>query len=144
MKNNQYFLNTALALVVGLACAVVFLVKVFVPAAVVPGFDIPNMVALSLVALVIDHYGAGECKRCYACLAILGALTFGLLPWCAALVTGLEAPALALKGGLVFTAVTWLYSAMADRLSSGPNAKAAPLLSALGLYLAAQCFAGMF
>ena len=32
---------------------------------------------------------------------------------------------------------------MMERLSSGPVAKAAPVLSALGLYLAAQCFAGI-
>jgi hypothetical protein len=32
---------------------------------------------------------------------------------------------------------------MEDRLSTGPAAKLAPILSALGLYLAAQCFMGI-
>lgn len=50
---------------------------------------------------------------------------------------------LALVGGIVFTAVTWLFSSMVNRLASGAQAKAAPLLSALGLYLAVQCFAGI-
>ena len=41
--------------------------------------------------------------------------------------------------GAVFTATAWLYSSAQDRLSTGPVAKAAPILTALGLYLAAQC-----
>ena len=50
---------------------------------------------------------------------------------------------LAILGAVVFTAVTWLFSSMMDRLSSGPAAKLAPVMSALGLYLAAQCFMGI-
>ena len=38
----------------------------------------------------------------------------------------------------------WLYDSVTDRLSSGPVAKAAPTVSALGLYLAAQCLMGLF
>ena len=44
---------------------------------------------------------------------------------------------------MIFTVITWLYTTMLDRLSSGPVAKAAPVISALGLYLAVQCFAGI-
>jgi hypothetical protein len=55
----------------------------------------------------------------------------------------LEALKLAVVGAVVFTLVTWLYSTIQDRLSSGPAAKLAPIFSALGLYLAFQAFAGM-
>ena len=48
------------------------------------------------------------------------------------------------KGGIIFTALTWLYGSVTDRLSSGPAAKAAPIVSALGIYLAAQCMMGLF
>jgi xanthine/uracil permease len=44
---------------------------------------------------------------------------------------------------MVFALTALLYGSMQERLASGPKAKAAPVLSALGLYLAAQCFAGM-
>jgi hypothetical protein len=44
---------------------------------------------------------------------------------------------------VVFTLVTWLFSSMTDRLSTGPAAKAAPVFSALGLYLASQVLMGM-
>ena len=55
----------------------------------------------------------------------------------------LYAMQLALVGGAVFTLLTFLYSSVQERLSSGPNAKAAPVLSALGLYLAFQVFANI-
>ena len=143
MKKNQYFLNTALAIVVLIACATCRLVRTFLPAAVLPQLDIPNMGALALIALIIDHYVAKGAKRCYICIPVFGALTFGLLPFCAGFAAGMEAVKLAVLGGVTFTAVTWLFSAMEDRLSSGPAAKAAPILSAAGLYLALQCFIGI-
>lgn len=143
MKENKYFLNSALAAVLLIACGAAVLVRTFQPAAVIPGLDIPNMVALSLAALLIDHYVAKKAVRCYICIPVFSAITFGLLPFCAGFAAGMEALKLAIIGGVVFTAVTWLYSAMMDRLSSGPAAKAAPILSALGLFLAAQCFAGL-
>ena len=143
MKKNQYFLNTVLALVVLIACVVCALVRTFLPAAVLPHLDIPNMGALALAALLVDHYVAKGAKRCYICIPLFSALTFGLLPYCAGFTAGMEVLKLATLGGVTFTAVTWLFSAMEDRLSSGPAAKAAPILSAVGLYLALQCFIGI-
>jgi len=61
----------------------------------------------------------------------------------AGFVTLKDALLLAAVGGVVFTAIAWIFSSIQDRLSTGPAAKAAPVLSALGLYLAPQCFAGM-
>lgn len=143
MKQNHYFLNTALAVVLGIACTIAVLVRTFTPAALIPGLDIPNVVALSLVALVADHYVARGAKRCYICIPVFSAITFGLLPFCAGFVSDLEALKLAILGGAVFTATTWLFTSLQDRLSTGPIAKLAPIFSALGLYLAAQCFAGL-
>lgn len=143
MKQNHYFLNTALAVGLGIACTIAVLVRTFTPAALIPGLDIPNVVALSLVALVADHYVARGAKRCYICIPVFSAITFGLLPFCAGFASGLEALKLAILGGAVFTATTWLFTSLQDRLSTGPIAKLAPILSALGLYLAAQCFAGL-
>lgn len=144
MKKNQYFLNAVLAVVLGMACTIAVLVRTFTPAALIPGLDIPNMAALSLAALLIDHYVARDAKRCYICIPVFSAVTFGLLPLCAGFASLLEALKLAILGGVVFTATTWIYTSLQDRLSSGPMAKLAPIFSALGLYLAAQCFAGFF
>ena len=37
----------------------------------------------------------------------------------------------------------WLFTTVQERLSSGPSCKAAPVVSAFGLYLASQCFMGI-
>lgn len=143
MKTNKYFLNTALAAVVGIVLAVCVLLRTFIPAIVLPQLSIPNMVLLSLVALLLDHYMANGSKRCWICIPLLSCLTFGLLPYAASAADVLEALKLAAVGCVTFTVTTWLFTSIQDRLSSGPIAKAAPGLSALGLYLASQCFAGI-
>ena len=143
MKNKTYTLNTLLAAVLSIALLACILVRTLAPRMILPQLDIPNMVLISLVALVLDHYLAPGAKRCYICIPVFAAVTFGLLPFAACFVGILAALKLALVGAVVFALVTALYSTIQDRLSSGPAAKAAPILSALGLYLAFQAFAGM-
>lgn len=144
MNKKTYILNTLLAAVLGLALLTCQLVRTFAPLVIIPALDVPNLVLLSLVVLVLDHYLAPKADRCYICIPVFAALTFGLLPWAAGFATGAEALKLALLGGVAFTAITWLYTSIQDRISSGPAAKAAPVLSALGMYLACQVLMGMF
>ena len=141
MKNKTYTLNALLAAVLSVALLVCILIRTLAPRVILPQLDIPNMVLISLVALVLDHYMAPGAKRCYICIPVFAAITFGLLPFAACFVGIWDALKLALAGAAVFTLVTLLYSTIQDRLSSGPVAKAAPILSALGLYLAFQAFA---
>lgn len=143
MKNNTYMLNTVLAALVGICLLIAVFVRAFAPNVIIPQLDVINLVALSLAALLLEHYLAPNAKRCYVCAAIFAALTFGILPAAACFVTAAEAVKLAVLGAVVFTACTWLFTTMADRLSTGPAAKAAPLVSAFCLYLAAQCLMGM-
>ena len=143
MKNRTYVLNTFLAAVLGLYLLAAIIIRTFCPQIILPKANIPNMVLLSLIALVLDHYLAPGAKRCYICIPILSAITFGLLPYTAAFVTPAIALKLAVVGGLVFTITTWLFSTIQDRLSSGPAAKASAFFSAVSLYMASQCFIGM-
>ncbi len=143
MKKNTYTLNTILAAVLGAALLIAVFVRTFAPRIIMPELDIPNMVLISLVALVLDHYLAPEADRCYICIPMFSAMAFGLLPYAACFVTGAKAMELAFFGGLVFTIVTWLFTSIQDRLSTGPAAKAAPVVSAFGLYLAVQGLMGM-
>ncbi len=143
MKKNTYTLNTLLAAVLGLLLLVCILVRTFAPRMILPHMDAPNMVLISLTALVLDHYLAPDAKRCYICIPMFSAITFGLLPFAACFVGVLEAVRLGVLGGVVFTATTWLFTSMTDRISTGPTAKAAPLVCALCLYLAAQCLMGI-
>ena len=144
MNKKTYILNTLLAAALGLALLTCQLVRTFAPLVIIPALDVPNLVLLSLIVLVLDHYLAPKADRCYICIPVFAALTFGLLPWAAGFATGAEGLMLALLGGVAFTAITLLYTSIQDRISSGPAAKAAPVLSALGLYLACQVLMGMF
>lgn len=143
MKNKTYLLNTLLAVVLGVYLLACVIVRTFFPAIILPDANIPNMVLISLIALVLDHYMIPDAKRCYICIPVLSALTFGLLPFAACFVSAVEALKLAAVGCLVFTATTWLFTTIQDRLSSGPAAKASAFFSAVSLYMAAQCFMGI-
>ena len=143
MKNKTYMLNTLLALTFALALLAAIFVRTFSPNIILPQLNIPNLVLISLAALLLDHYLAPGAKRCYICIPVFSAITFGLLPFAACFVGALDALKLAVAGGVIFTVTTWLFSTILDRLSTGPVAKAAPIVCALGLYLAVQCFAGI-
>ena len=141
--NKKYTLNTLLPVVLGIYLLANVIVRTFWPRMILPMLDIPMLTAISVVTLLIEHYLAPEAPRCYICIPVFAAVTFGLLSFGACL--GIAAATeTAVKGCIVFTAVTWLFTSMVDRMSTGPAAKAAPFVSALGLYLAVQCFMGMF
>ena len=141
--NNRYFRNIALTGVVGLALAVCVVIRTMAPMAVLPKLDIPNMVLLSLAALVLGHYCKAE-TRISVPAVIFAGLTFAILPLAAGFAAGMEAVKLGVVGCVVYAVTALLFDSIQDRLSSGPVAKAAPLFSAVGLYLAAQCFSGMW
>lgn len=143
MKNRTYLLPVLLTAVVTAACLVALVIGSFFPGRVLPKLDIPAMVALSLVALTI-HYYLGNDKICYVSTAIFGAAVFAVLP----LLAGVTVPALwwkyALAGAAVFPGTTWLFCSLTQRLRSAPMQKLAPIVGAIGLFLAAQILAGMF
>lgn len=143
MKNNKYFFNTLLVTVLFVVMAVYMVLRLVQPAVVLPPLNIPNIVLICLIALLIEHFLAPGNARCYICIPVLSVLTFGLLPLMAGFACQHTFVKLGLVGGAACTATVWLFSSMADRLLSGPKAKAAAVLSALGLYLAAQCFTGI-
>lgn len=143
MKERTYLLNTVLAAVLCLALLILSLLRTFIPAIILPELNLPNMVLVSLVALLIDHYATKGSRRRYICIPVFAMLTFGVLPYAAGMCTVVNAVKLGVLGGAVFTLVTWLFTSMQDRISSGPAAKAAPVVSALCVYCAAQCLTGI-
>ena len=143
MKDKTFFLNTALAVVTGLVLLIAVFVRAFAPVAMIRRPDLPELVLVSLAALVLDHYLGKGAKRQYPWIFVLSVVTFGLLPLAAGFTAGLEAVKYAAAGGVVFTLTTFVYTSMQERVKSGAAFKAAPVVSALGLYLAAQCVAGM-
>ena len=143
MKHNKYLLNTLLVGVLFGVMAVFMILRAIQPPVILLPLNMPNMVLISLAALVLEHYLAPGNPRCYLCIPVFAMLTFGLLPLMAGFACQHTFWKLGLVGGAVFTVTTWLFTAMTDRISTGPKAKLAPLAGALGLYLAAQSFAGI-
>ena len=143
MKNRKFMFNIFLAGLLFAALLAMVLIRTFLPAAVLPELNIPNMVLLSVAALLLEYYLFPGAARCYLCTALLSLVTFGLLPLAAGFAGVNEAWKLALVGGITATVTTWLFSSITERIESGEEAKAAPIISGLGLFLAAQCFAGI-
>ena len=143
MKNYKYLLSTILAAVVFAVCAICMLIRVWQPAAVLPVLNIPGMVALSVIALLIEHFLTKGNPRCYICIPVFGMLTFGILPLMAGFACQHDFWKYGLVGGAVFTVTTFLFTSAQDRLLTGPKAKAAIVITAVGIWLASQCFAGI-
>ncbi len=143
MKEKNYFLSMILAVVMAVALIAVVLVDTFAPAVVLPAMNIPNMAGICLIALLLEHYVAPNSRRCYFCVAGFALLTFGLLPYAAGLMPFAQVWKVAVVGCVLFSLLTWIFDSIMDRLSTGPKAKLAPIISAFGLYLAFQIFAGI-
>ena len=80
MKENRYFRNIALTGVLGLSLAVCRVLAAVLPLAILPRLDIPNLMALFVLALLADHYFAAPGKGVDALTGVFAALTVGLLP----------------------------------------------------------------
>lgn len=143
MNNKKYFPNLMLTGVMALALLVCRVIRTFGPMWVLPQLDIPNIALLSLVALLLTHYLGKAQVQLDVWSALMALVTFAALPFAAGFAALTAVPKLALVGCVTYLAMAWLFGQMQERLSSGPAAKAAPVLSALGLYLAVQCFSGI-
>ncbi len=143
MKKHN-LLGFILAIVTGIALLSVLAVNAFFPHLILPKPNSTAILILSLAALVIDFYVAKGRKHDFRFVPLYGAFIFGVFPMAAFVATPMEAWKMALLGAAVLTVVTFLFDSLSDRLASGPAAKVAPLLSAFGLYLGAQCLLGIF
>ena len=143
MKNNKFLLPVILVVVLFAALLTGMLMQIFIPAVILPPLNIPNMVLLSVVALVVDHFFTKGSQRCYVCVALFSLAAFAVLPLMAGFACVHDFWKIGLVGGITFTITTFLFSSAIQRLRTGPKTPAAVILTALGIYLAAQCFAGI-
>ena len=143
MKNNKFLLHILLPIVLFVALTIALLVRVWQPAGIIPPLNIPNMVLLSVITLLVERFLAKGNPRCYWLTAIFGVLSFGILPLMAGFACVHTFWKIGLIGGCVFTVTTFVFTSATQRLQTGPKARAAVVLTAIGIYLAAQCFAGI-
>lgn len=135
--------NLLLTVVLGVYLLGCVGVRAICPAVVLPKWDVPFLVLLSLIALVPERERRTPQLRSYVERFLLAALSFGLLPMAAALTSGAAAVRLGMVGGAVFTVTAALFAALRERLASGGAERTATLWSAVGLYLAAQGLMGI-
>ena len=140
---KKYMLNTFLAAVFTAVQLILVFARAMCPVLIFPGFGVPNLVLISLIALLLDHYIVKDAPRCYICIPVFSVITFGILPLMAGFACQHDFWKYGLVGGVVFTVTTFLFTSAQDRLLTGPKAKAALVVCSLGIYLAAQCFAGI-
>lgn len=143
MKKMKTFRSVLLAAVLLGVLAVQLLVKTFYPTVISPALNIPNMVLLSLVALLLEGWLCPGAENSWICTPVFAVLSFGLLPLAAGVADLQDFWKIGLVGGVVFTLTALAMDSVRDRLSSGPQAKGALVATALGVYLASQCFAGI-
>ena len=143
MKNNKFFLPCVLTIVVFAALVAAVIIRVVAPAGIIPPLNIPNMVLLSVIALLLEYLITKNNPRCYLCCFLFGAAVFGILPLMAGFACQHTFWKLGIVGGVVFTAATFLFTSAVERLQTGPKAPAAAVVTALGIWLAAQSFAGI-
>jgi len=127
----------------GLVLLGIVLMRTFLPAFLTPKITVPNLVLLSLAVLLVDFYIAPGAKRRWIEVFALAFASFAVLPAACGYIPLSEAIRMGVLGGGVFTVTAWLYSAMTERIRTGSLRKLAPVISAFGLYLAAQCFQGI-
>ena len=143
MKKNKFLLSISLVAVLFVALAVCLLVRVWLPTAIIPPLNIPNMVLLSVLALLLEHFVARGTPRCYWAIALFGTLSFSILPLMAGFACIHTFWKLGIIGGIVFTVTAFLFTSATQRLLTGPKARLAVILTAFGIWLASQCFMGI-
>ncbi len=144
MSKKCDLLGIILASVTGVAALTAMLIRAFAPAIIIPKLDVLAVLLLSLVTLVLDYYISKERCRKYPLVVLYSFLIFGLFPWLACFSTPITALKTAALGAVIFTAATFVFDSITDRLSSGSATRLAPIASAFGIYLAAQCLMGFF
>lgn len=141
MEKKSLLLNTLLAIVLGVGLLIGMLQKTFFSSMILANLDIPSMVALVLIALLIEYFCAGTQKRVWPVQILLAAVTFALLPWAADL--PYADVKLAIVGTVIFALVTVLFDFAAERIELTTNCKWAIVPTAFGFFLTSQIFMGM-
>lgn len=144
MKKHPYMKNVILGIFVGIASLIGILTRCFFPAVILPKVDVPVIVLFSALSCAVTYYMNAEEGRDKIGSALLAGLTFALLPFCAGLVAGIPVWKLFIAGTILFFVTDLCYEAIGKRMDTGAFGKLAPFANGLMLFLASQCFQGVF
>ena len=138
---NKLSLSLILIVILCISLLILVLVRTFIPIVILPKFNASNITIVSLIALVINYYLNDEEHELIS--IIFAVVAFGVLPYVSGFVTIIDALLLAVKGGLIFTVLMFLFLSIVNRLSTNDKNKFAPIISAFLLFLAIQCLLGI-
>ena len=142
MKKSTMMVNTLLPVVLGVGLLEGMVWRTCMPFVVLPKLDVIAMVGITLIALVVEYYMVGKVQRSGVPQIVLAAVTFGGLGMAAG------APGVGvntfLVGAVAFGILTFVFDSMVARLEVTTDKKCAVVPTAFVLYLACQCFMGMF
>ena len=144
MKKNLYFVNILFIIEMGLLGLVSVLLRSFAPAMVLPHLDLPHLVLFSVIPMIFSDYMAPEMKGHSMIHILLGTMTLTALPLCAQWTIGVPVWKF-LMISLGAFGMTWvIYQSIGRRMASGVSGRFAPLINGVMLFLASQCFQGLF
>ena len=142
MKKNTMMANTLLPVVLGIGLLVGMVWRTCMPFVVLPKLDVIAMVGITLISLVVEYYMVGKVKRSWVPQILLASVTFGGLGMVAG-VSGVGVNTF-LVGAVAFAVLTFVFDSVVARLEVTTDKKCAVIPTAFVLYLACQCFMGMF
>ena len=138
---NKLSLSLILVVTLFISLLTLVLIRTFAPFVILPKFDVSNIAILSLIALVINHYLNDEDINFYS--IGFAFVAFGILPFASGFVSLVDALLLALKGGITFTVLMFIFSSIQDRLTINGKKWFTPLITAFMLFLVVQFLIGI-
>ena len=108
MRQSRHLLSLILVSILSVSLLVLVFVRTFIPVVILPKFDISSIMIVSLLALVVNYYLSEEDS--HLSVIAFAFVAFGVLPFVTGFVTILDALLLALKGGITFTAVMFVFN----------------------------------
>ena len=142
MKKSTMMVNTLLPVVLGIGLLVGMVWRTCMPFVVLPKLDVIAIAGITLISLVVEYYMVGKVKRNWIPQILLAAVTFGGLGMAAG-VAGVGINTF-LVSAVAFAVLTFVFDSVVCRLEVTTDKKCAVIPTAFVLYLACQCFMGMF
>lgn len=144
MNAKFYLKNTLLTVEMGLVCLAVVLIRTFSQGSILPRYDVPFLVLMSVIPMSIACYVKTEGEENVLVSVFLAAVTFTVLPLAAGWDTGMSAGKMFVEGAVVFAVTDAFYASIGSRVSTMPKAPFALAANGFLLYLASQCFQNIF
>lgn len=144
MEKKNSVLNVLLAGILFILLLAAAVLKALRPDLLLPKLNIPAMLGILLTALCLEQYFFVGRKRCCLWDTLLAAVSFGVLPWAAGMTEAGMIWKYAVIGGGVSFVTVFLFDSITQRIRSGAAGRASLALTAFMLFLAGQCFAGVW